>query len=135
MASVASSGKATVVAGGESLKLRLCLLAQDRQRTEGTSGIIQPAQQQGFHAGGQLRGHVRRDQTRVRIDADVEIARGPCIRDRHDPRRREAVGQIGDFDGTILKCELIGDRNIVDDDVEQAMVPLSRDVEALWRSP
>ena len=59
------------------------------------------------------------------VDSHVEIARGTGISDCYRPRRREAVGQIGDFDGNILKCEIVRGRNIVDDDVEQAMVALS----------
>ena len=67
------------------------------------------------------------DQAGISVDGYVEIARGTGIGDRHRPRCREAVGQIGGFDGKILKREIVCGGNIVDDDVEQAMAPLSRD--------
>ena len=71
------------------------------------------------------------DQAGISVDGHVEIARRTGIGDRHHPRCREAVGQIGGFDGKILKREVVCGGNIVDDDVEQAMAPLSRDPKSL----
>ena len=70
---------------------------------------------------------IRADQPRIRVDSNIDIASGTCISDCYRPRYREARGQIGTFDGNILKCEIVRDRNIVDDDVEQAMVALPCD--------
>ena len=74
------------------------------------------------------------NQAGISVDGYVEIARGTGIGDRHRPRCREAVGQIGRFDGKILKRKIVCGGNIVDDNVEQAMAPLSRDPKSLLTS-
>ena len=56
---------------------------------------------------------------------------GPVFRNGHEPRRRETVGQIAELDRPILEREFIVGRNIIDDDIEEAMVPLARDVSYL----
>ena len=87
-------------------------------------------QQQDLDSGCQASRHLRADQAGINIDADVEIMRRARILERHQPGCGKAMRQIGMFYRT-FKGKVIFKRDIVDDNVEQAVIALSRNAKAL----
>ena len=87
--------------------------------------IIHALPQQYLQAGGQSRCHVGGDKAGITVDAHVDIAGGIGVSNRHCPWRSEAVGQISKFDRQFFKSEIVRAGNVVDDNVEKAVMSFS----------